>query len=87
VRIRNPRRKIVFASDYKIAMYEDLAKEFLPKICNQHWEDCWISDYSTIFDFGYYDEETLYDLVELEYGVDVRDIADGNLLRIFERLY
>lgn len=52
------------------------------------WEDCWISDFSTLWDFFWLtDREAVFDHIESEYGIDVRDIEDGNLLRIFDRLY
>lgn len=69
-------------------MYEDIAKDFLPRICDMPWEDCWISDFSTLWDFFWLtDREAVFDHIESEYGIDVRDIEDGNLLRIFDRLY
>ncbi|MBN2230170.1 MAG: hypothetical protein JW779_11330, partial [Candidatus Thorarchaeota archaeon] len=79
-------RHVVFASSLRISGYEDIAKDFLPRICNQRREDCWISDYSSLWDFlSCDDKEAILERIQSEYGIDVRDIEDGNLLLIFDR--
>ncbi|MGY5878762.1 MAG: hypothetical protein RTV31_00870 [Candidatus Thorarchaeota archaeon] len=81
-------REIIFAPSERISCYEEIAKDFLPMICNQLWEDCWVSDLSSIWDFLCEDDrEAIFERVQSEYGIDISDIEDGNLLDIFDRLY
>ncbi len=85
--------------DYIIAtVYEDstewyeqleaIAKHFIPKILGYQREDCYLSKYSSLWDFVSYQDEKVPTLLKIqcEYEIDVSDIEDGNLLRVFARI-
>lgn len=72
----------------RLSMYSDIAADFLPRILNYNLEDCWISEHSTLWHFApRVEEEEIFTRILHEYGVDVSDIENGNLLSIFDRLY
>lgn len=78
---------IEFAPNVEISAHEDIALEFFDKILDMDYRGCWISDGSSLWDF--HEEETnerLNQKILETYGVDVADIEDGNLVRIFERI-
>jgi len=74
-----------FASQERIAANSALADEFLLSVLGV--EGAWISDESSLWDFT--TEESLdgcYARIRSLYGVDVSDIAGGNLAEIIERI-
>ena len=88
--IKEGKLKIEFASTKKISAYEDLAADFLDKIFDMERGSYAISDESGLWDFpfreSYESKERLWEKIREIYGVDVSDIKDGNLVRIFERI-
>ncbi|MGY5851999.1 MAG: hypothetical protein RTU92_00360 [Candidatus Thorarchaeota archaeon] len=64
-----------------------LASDFLPRIVGHKYEDCYITVYSDVYDFVASKEwDEIPIRIQSEYGVDISDIEDGNLLRIFDKI-
>jgi hypothetical protein len=86
--------EVTFASTEKISRYDYLLDDFIEKVLGLEW--AWVSDISSLRDFTSrteYDEEEdqkkcaqFVWRIRKEYGVDVSDIEDGNLVRILERI-
>ena len=82
-------RSIVIAPQTKISLYEDVARDFIERIIGLAYDSVFITDMSSLWDFKstwQEDNEDILSKIEEVYGVDIRDIEDGNLVRIFERL-
>ena len=81
------RPAIELAPTVEIEQYEPLANEFFEKILAMNYNECLVTDESSLWDF--HSEETNEEyhrkIVEV-YGVDVSDIESGNLVRIFKRV-
>jgi hypothetical protein len=78
---------IEFASTANIDNYEEVAAQFLRQILSMDYKNCWISDESSLWDF--HGEETndhLHRKIYEIYGINVSDIDDGKLVKIFERI-
>ena len=76
---------IEFASQERIAARQALADEFVRDVLGV--ENAWLSDESSLWHFtlaGSLDE--FYAKIMLVYGVDVRDVPDGNIAGILERI-
>ena len=74
-----------FASQERIAARQALADEFVRDVLGV--EDAWLSDESSLWHFtlgGSLDE--YYAKILLFYGVDVRDVPDGNIAAILDRI-
>jgi len=76
---------IVFATTVRVDRNAELAKDFIQRILGLEW--AWVSDESSLWDF-HADEtnESLTEKIHHIYGVDVSDIANGNLADIFDRI-
>ena len=88
-----PMRSIIISPSNQIDLYRDLAKDFIERVLEMSYESVWISDRSELWDFSMLFKHEASDVrgyllqkIERIYGVDVSDIEDGNLVRIFERL-
>jgi hypothetical protein len=78
---------IEFAAGHRIAEHPDLAKDFFQRILDLNYDECFISDQSSLGDFHMEESnDHLNEKVLLTYGVDVSDIVSGNLADIFTRL-
>lgn len=76
-----------FASTVRVSLYDDTANDFFRRVLEMNYGECWISDESSLWDFhGEESNEHLHQKVWEAYGVDVSDIDDGNLVKIFERI-
>jgi hypothetical protein len=76
---------IEFASQEKTNTHQALADDFIRRVLHLEWS--WISDESSLWDF--HTEETnarFVILIREVYGVDISDIEDVKLWRIFERI-
>lgn len=77
---------MAFASAEKVKEYEQLGVDFMQKILNLDFHECFISDESTLYDFlnGACDQldQKILDI----YRVDVSDVEDRNLVQIFEKI-
>jgi hypothetical protein len=87
-------RSVIITPSTQIDLYEDIARDFFERISELQYERVFLTDISSSWDFSaLFDFETVEDVRkhllqknESIYGVDVSDIADGNMVRIFERL-
>ena len=78
---------IEFAATYRIEEHPDLARDFFQRILNLNYDECFISNESSLWDFhGEETNESLNEKILLTYGVDVSDIESGNLADVFTRL-
>lgn len=74
---------IQFAETNRIEEYEEIAVDFFEKIIEINFYDCFISDYSTLFEFDKDDEKTI-EKIKAEYGVEPG--SDLFLADIFEQI-
>jgi hypothetical protein len=78
---------IEFASTDRIRFHDDIADDFFRRVLEMNYRECFISDESTLWDFHSEDSnEHLHTKIWDAYRVDVSDIEDGNLVKIFERI-
>ena len=78
---------IEFASAAVVDAHHEIARDFLTRILDLSYDNCFISDESSLWDF--HGEETNEDLnrkILLLYGVDVSDVEGAKLAGIFERI-
>lgn len=76
-----------FVSSVNVDRYEKTAKDFFARILGMNYDRCFISDESSLWDFHFGDSnEKLLRKIKETYDVDVSDIQNGNLARIFSRL-
>lgn len=83
-------KKIELASTAGIELFEDIAEEFMFRIFGFEAGDYLITDESSLRDFKGVDEMELADIqrrIRRVYGLDVSDLASGNLLEIFVRIH
>lgn len=57
-----------FAESSKTELYEEIAIDFFDKIIGISYYECFVSDYSTLFDFGLDDDGTIKK-IETMYGI------------------
>ena len=78
---------MVFTSTAKVGRYEEIARDFLAQILELDFDECFISDASSLWDFALLEtDESFESKIERVYGVDVSDIESGNLVEIFARI-
>ena len=78
---------ITFAATYRVEEHPDIATDFFARVLDLDYAECFVSDESSLADFHTeLSDEHLHERILLAYGVDVSDIEDGRLVRIFERL-
>ncbi|MCX6785206.1 MAG: hypothetical protein NTV81_04805 [Candidatus Komeilibacteria bacterium] len=77
---------IIFSSSKEVQKYFDLASDFFNKILEVDYNQVFISDESSIWDF-IFDEslDMYYKKIKDIYDVDVSD-TDGNFLKIFKKI-
>jgi hypothetical protein len=78
---------IELAPTHRISEHPDLARDFFSKILDLNYDECFISDESSLWDFHVAENnDDVNEKVLLTYGVDISDIDTGNLADIFTRL-
>jgi Domain of unknown function (DUF4111)/Nucleotidyltransferase domain len=78
---------LAFASSHLIDRYESLAREFLPRVLDLDYDECFISDRSSLWDFHDGDSnDALYRKISDLYGVDVSDVHDATIAGILEKI-
>jgi hypothetical protein len=79
---------IQFAPFEFMSKNEDLAREFFPPILDMNYDDCLITDGSSVWDFPVeYPPAELARKVLLVFGTDIDDLAEeGNISAILERI-
>jgi len=76
-----------FAPTDRIRFFDDIADDFFRRVLDLNYRECFISDESTLWDFHTEESnEHLHKTIWDAYRVDVSDIKDGNLVKIFERI-
>jgi hypothetical protein len=74
-----------FASQVRVDAHPELKQEFIRRVLELPW--AFISDESSLLDFTAAPDSTiLLERVKQIYGVDVSDIANGNIADILERI-
>ncbi len=78
---------ITFASADRIRQHEGLAADFVKRVLGLKYEECFISDQSSLWDFHHSESnEALHRRIAELYHVDVSDIESGVLADILERI-
>lgn len=72
---------LVFVDSSQIAKLEDVAPDFFEKILDIDYFECFISDESSLSNFGVDDEETL-DKINSIYNLQLTDLGDGKIVRL-----
>jgi len=78
---------VEFAASNSVSKYEDIARDFLERILGLNYDECFISDESSLWDFhvGQRNDE-YYRKIAIIYGIDVSDVEGATLWKIFERI-
>lgn len=84
-------KKIELADTFWVDQYSELAADFFPAILKMEVKDVLITDESSLWDFTSFcnDKEDLdiyIKRVKKHYGVDISDMKDFNLVKIFKRI-
>ena len=78
---------IEFAPTDQVELHWYIAEDFFRRVLEMNYQECWISDQSSLWDFhGEESNAHLHRRVWESYQVDISDIEDGNLVKIFERI-
>ena len=85
---------IELAPQFSVDTYEDIARVFFPKIFGMDYEDVMITDESSIYDFDFeltenrvnHQTSDILNKIKSEYNLDVSDVEDLLLVKIFERI-
>lgn len=70
-----------FASTSEIEDLEDVSPDFFEKILDLNYYECFISDESSLMDFGRDNDETLQK-INTTYDLGLEDLGDGKLVGI-----
>jgi hypothetical protein len=73
--------QLSFANTSQIEKLEDVAPDFFEKTLDLNYYECFISDESSLIDFGRGDDETLQK-INTAYGLGLTDLGDGNIVRL-----
>ena len=78
---------IEIASSDRVHELEHVARDFMPRVLGHDFDQCIVSDESSLWDFHEEDSNAAFhNKIALLYGIDVSDIENGNLVAIFERI-
>lgn len=77
-----------FASTEETQAHSETAQQFIESVLGFAADELvFISDESTLYDFDFINEVNIFEeKIKEVFGVDVSDIEDRNLLRIFQRI-
>ncbi|HKS25587.1 MAG TPA: hypothetical protein VJZ76_22550 [Thermoanaerobaculia bacterium] len=80
--------EITFASSEVVSLHADIARAFFPPVLGYNFDECFISDGSSVWDFPLeYNKDELTRRVLLIFGTDVADLAEnGNIAAILQRI-
>jgi len=79
------KQPLEFASKEGIQAHSETLEQFIELVLGCEW--AFISDESSLYDFESIDEvANLEEKIKEVFGVDVSDIEDKNLFKIFERI-
>jgi hypothetical protein len=74
---------LTFADTQEMDKLERVAPEFFERILGLNYYECFISDESSLDDFGQNNNETLEKINDI-YHVGLTDLGDGNIARILK---
>lgn len=78
-------KPITFASNDDIQAHSETSKRFINLVLGLEW--ALITNESSLDDFSVIEDVAdLEEKIKKVFGVDISDIEDGNLLKIFERI-
>jgi len=81
--------KIMFAQtsemDRFIQENKSLVLAFFNTIIGINFYSCFISDDSTLFDFGF-DEQDVTELIKQKYGIDMTVLEDGRIITVLKAI-
>jgi len=72
---------LLYADTNAIDSLENVAIDFFDKILGYNYFDCFISEESSIIDFGQ-DEDEVLQRINQTYELNLTEIGDGNIVRI-----
>jgi len=72
---------LLFADTSQIGDLEDVALDFFEKILDLNYHECFISDESSLTDFGRDDDKTLQK-INSTYSLGLTDLRDSNIARL-----
>ena len=76
-----------FVPSILIERHEALARDFLNRVLDLNYDECLISDQSSLWDFHDSDSnDALYRKISDLYGIDVSDVDGAILARILEKI-
>ena len=76
-----------FAPRIAVPAYDNVAEEFFRRMFDVDYQRVFITDQSSLWDFPFAEpNEVLLTRIRGSYGIDISDIEDGNLVRIFQRI-
>lgn len=70
-----------------VDMFQTIAEDFMKRVLNLDFEECLITDESSVFDFVDFTEAELRARILDAYNLDISEIESGNLLQIFRRIH
>ncbi len=73
------------AETTQIEQLEDIAPDFFEKILKMNYFNCFISDQSSLFDFGK-DENEVLKKINSCYKLGLTDLGDGNIVRLLKMI-
>lgn len=79
--------KIECAPTSGIDMFQSIAEDFMKRILDLDYDECLITDESSIFDFVDCSEAEISKRILGTYDLDVSEIKTGNLLEIFRLIH
>jgi hypothetical protein len=74
---------IEFAEGTKLEQLEDVAINFFPTILGYDFHGIFVSDQSSVFDFGI-DEKELIEKINANYNLNLSELGDGNIVRLLQ---
>lgn len=74
---------IKYVETTQIDSLEEIAVDFFKKIVNINYYNCYISDQSSLFDFGK-DENEMLNKINSTYNLKLTEIGDGNIVRLLK---
>ena len=77
-----------FAASDAISRYEEIARDFLPRVLNISFESCLLTDESSLADFEVLEPGAEYtSRIKELYGIEVEELPDAKLVSIFRRIH
>ena len=79
--------ELELATTTEVDKFESVAPDFFERILDMDRNDCLITDESSLWDFHFErSNDAFYSKISKVYGMDVSDVENGNLAKIFQRI-